>query len=124
MPDVDDVELALWQPLVEKLAVDRWHRWVSRTRDDLDRRLDLRQQIAENRQLRWISAHVAHRFDEPVSLVGGEVVLADVIGKRVPLEIGGQRAGHGPAGVGAAVSLEVGGFGPVLQRATQLERKR
>jgi hypothetical protein len=82
---VDDVEPALGQPLVEKLGVHRRHSSVSRAGDDLYGRLDLRQQIAEGRKLRRVRAHVPHRLDEAVALVAGKVVLADEVGKRVPL---------------------------------------
>jgi hypothetical protein len=49
---------------------------------------DPRQQLAEDRKIGRVIAHVAHRLDEPVAVVGGEVVLADVIGKLVPLDAG------------------------------------
>src|SRR6478735_2543610 len=79
VPRVDDVELAVRQPLVEELGVDRWHRQVLPAGDDLHRYLDLRQEVAQDWQLGRVGAHVAHRLDHPVALVGGEVVLADEV---------------------------------------------
>src|ERR1700722_13818095 len=67
---LEDVELAVGQPLVEKLAVDRWYHRVLAATDDLQRRPDLRQQAAEGRELGRVRADVAHRLDEPVALVG------------------------------------------------------
>ena len=70
-------------------------RGVSRAGDDLHRDLDLRQQMAEDGELGRIGAHVAHRLDEAVALVGGEVVLAEVVGQLVPLAPGAL-TGPGP----------------------------
>jgi hypothetical protein len=42
VPGVDDVELAVGQPLIEILADDRRHDGVVAAGDDLHRRLDLR----------------------------------------------------------------------------------
>jgi hypothetical protein len=48
MPGVEDVELAAGQPVVQELGVDRRHRRVTRAGDDLHRRLDLGQQVAQD----------------------------------------------------------------------------
>jgi hypothetical protein len=61
---------------------------VSRARDDLHRRLDLRQQIAQDRKFGRVGPYVAHRLYEPVAVVAGEVVFADGVRKRVPLDPG------------------------------------
>ena len=80
--------------------------------------------VAEDRKLRRVAAHVAHRLDEAVALVGRQVVLAHVVGQRVSLDAGGQGGSDDLPRVGAAVSLEIGSLDPVLQRPAQLERKR
>src|ERR1700678_1939586 len=71
VPDVDRVELAVGQPLVEKLGVDRRHRRIMCAGEDLYRRLYSRQQISEDWKLRRVGAHVAHRLDEAVTVIGG-----------------------------------------------------
>src|SRR4029077_15627732 len=77
VPSVDDVELAVRQPLMEELGVDRRHRTVPAAGDDLHRGLHLRQQIAQGRELGRVGAHVPHRLDEAVALVGRQIILTD-----------------------------------------------
>ena len=91
--------------------------------DDLHRRTYLRQQVAQDGELRRVAADVAHRLDEAVALVGGEVVLADPVRKRVPLDAA-QRPSDDLARVSGAVALEIGSFDPLLQPASQLQRDR
>jgi hypothetical protein len=62
-------QLLVGQPLMQVLGVDRWHSRVPCAGDDLDRRLDLGQRVAEDPKLRRVRAHVAHRLDEAVALV-------------------------------------------------------
>src|ERR1700679_1667626 len=64
MAGVDRVELAVGQPLVEKLGVYRRHRRIMRAGEDLHRRLYLRQEDREGRKLGRVASHVAHRLDE------------------------------------------------------------
>ena len=71
-----------------------------------------------------VAADVAHRLDEAVALVGGEVVLADVVGKRIALDGGRERAGDDLPGVGAPVPVEVGGLDPILQGPAERKRER
>jgi len=87
--------------------------------DDPHRRVNRRLQIAEGRELGWVSADISHRLDEPVALIGGDVVVADGIGEHVPPDPG-ERAGGDPGRVCASVALEVGGRDPFLQRPSQL----
>jgi hypothetical protein len=117
VPGVEEVELAVGQPLVEELAVGRWHHRVSLSGDDLHRRLDLRQQIAQDRKVGGVGADVAHRLDEAVAVVGGQVVLPDVVGERVSLDVG-ECVGDDLPRVGGAVGLEIGGVDPVLEHPT------
>jgi hypothetical protein len=91
VPGVDEVERAVGQPLMQKLGVGRWHRGVSRAGDDLYRRLYLREQIAQERNVGRVAAQVAHRLDEAVAVVGGEVVLAVVVGPRWGMLAGMER---------------------------------
>src|ERR1700751_914751 len=72
---VDDVELAPWEPLVEIVCIYWGHGRIVRSGNDLHRGLDLWQQVAEHGKLHGVGAHVSHRFDETVAVVGGEVVL-------------------------------------------------
>ena len=51
MTGVDEVALAIGQALMEELGVGRWHHQVSTAADDLHRRLDLRQQTSQRREL-------------------------------------------------------------------------
>jgi hypothetical protein len=114
----------LWgSRLWRELGVDWRHRRVSPPGDDLHRRLYLRQQVAQYRKLGRVGAHVAHRLDHPVAFVGRQVILADGVGQRVPLDAG-ERAGHDLPRVSATEAVEVGGFDPVLQPRSQLERDR
>jgi hypothetical protein len=46
VPDVDDVELAVREPLVEKFGFERRHRRISPPGRDLYRCLDLWQEVA------------------------------------------------------------------------------
>jgi hypothetical protein len=80
---VDDVELAVGQPCVEELCVRGRDRGVASAGDDLHRRLDRREQVSKDRELGGVGAHVAHRLDEVVAVVGGEVVLPGPVGQRV-----------------------------------------
>jgi hypothetical protein len=75
----------------------------------------VRQQLAQDRQLRRVGAHVAHRLDEAVAF--GEVIL----GKRVPLDAT-ESAGDDLPRVDATVPLKVGGLDSVLEHVTELER--
>jgi hypothetical protein len=86
VPGVEDVELAAGQPVVQELGVDRRHRRVAGAGDDLHRRLDLRQQVAQGREFGRVGADVAHRLGHPVTLIRPQVVLADGVGKRVALD--------------------------------------
>jgi len=114
----------LWgSRLWRELGVDWRHRRVSPPGDDLHRRLYLRQQVAQYRKLGRVGAHVAHRLDHPVAFVGRQVILADGVGQRVLLDAG-ERAGHDLPRVSATEAVEVGGFDPVLQPRSQLERDR
>src|SRR6266581_3436575 len=99
---------------MEELGVGWWDRRVPAASDDLHRRPYLGQQVAQDRKLGRVGAHVAHRFDEPVALVGRQVILADRVGKRVPLDAG-QRAGDDLPWVSPAEAVKVWGFDPVLQ---------
>jgi hypothetical protein len=42
--------------------------------------------FAQGRHVGVIAAHVAHRLDEALALVGRQIVLRDGVGKRVPLD--------------------------------------
>jgi hypothetical protein len=89
---VEDVELAAGQPAVQELGVDRRHRRVARASNDLHRRLDLGQQVAQGGEFGRVGADVTHRLGHPVTLIRSQVVLADGVGKRVALDAG-QRTG-------------------------------
>src|SRR6266568_4986797 len=84
VPGIEDVELAARQPVVQELGVDRRHRRVAGAGDDLHRRLDLRQQVAQGWEFGRVGADVAHRLGHPVTLISSQVVLADGI-ERYPL---------------------------------------
>ena len=76
--------LLVRQPLVEELGVHRRNCTVAAAGDDRHRGLHLREQIAKGRKLGGAGAHVTHRFDEAVALLGRRVVLPDCVGQRVP----------------------------------------
>jgi hypothetical protein len=95
-----------WQPLVQVLPVDRWNSRIACAGEDLHGSLHLRQQHREGRKLGRVGAHVARRLDEAIALIGGEVVLTDVIGKLIPLDTG-ECAGDDLPRVGVAVLLQV-----------------
>src|SRR4051794_28452758 len=74
---VDDVELAVRESCVEKLRVRGRNHSVAFAGDDLYRRLDRRQQVAEDREFGGVGTHVAHGLDEALAVVGGQIVLTD-----------------------------------------------
>src|SRR4029077_15578812 len=121
VPRVDDVELAVRQPLMEELGVHRRHGTVPAAGDDLHRGLHLREQITQGRELGGGGARVPHRFDEAVALVGRQVVLPDWVWQRVPLDTA-QYLGDDLPRVSGAEAVEVGCVDPVIQRRAQLQR--
>jgi hypothetical protein len=74
---VDDVELAVRQPLVQESGVDRRHFGIVGAGDDLHRGVYPRQQASQYRKLNRVGPQVTNRLGEPVSLVGGQVVVPD-----------------------------------------------
>ena len=119
---VDDHEAAVGQPLVEELGVGERDDAVVAAVDDRDRRRDLRQQLGERGQLLGIPADVAHRLDEAVAVVAGEVVRADVVGDAARDRV--HRRVDDRARVHPAVLVEVGVEHPRPERLTELERNR
>jgi hypothetical protein len=83
--------------------------------------LDLWEQLGEDRQLGRVGAHIAHRLDEPVALIGGEVVLSHGVRKLVALDAA-DRGGDDLTRVGGAVTLDVRCDNPVVEDPTELER--
>jgi hypothetical protein len=68
-----------------------------------------------------LGAHVAHRFHEPVAVVGCDVVLADLGRQGMALD-GVERRADDDARVDRPEAVEVGGERPLLQRSPQLDR--
>jgi hypothetical protein len=58
VPGADEVELAVGEPLSQELGIFRRHRLVAGAGDDLHGRLDLRQQVAQDRKLGRVGSHV------------------------------------------------------------------
>ena len=81
-----------------------------------------RQQLGKLGQLLGIAADVAHRLDEAVAVVAGEVVGADVVGH--PAGDGVHRRVDDRARVHLAVLVEVGVEHPRPERLAELERNR
>src|SRR6478752_9215036 len=62
--------------IMEIYGVHRRHHGVSRAVDDQHQRLDRGQQVAQNWQLFWVSAYVAHRLGEALAFERLEIVFA------------------------------------------------
>ena len=105
------------------LALTGGDRRIAGAGDDLHRSVYLRQQPGQDRQLSRVGAQVAERLGEPVSLVGGQVVVPDGLGQRVPADAA-QRGVHQLPRVGAAEPVQVGGLDDVLDHPAELERDR
>jgi hypothetical protein len=78
---VDDVELAVRQPLVQEAGVDRRHRRIASAGDDLHRGVYPRQQVGQHWKLSRVGTQVANRLGEPVSPVV-TISLLRVCGRR------------------------------------------
>ena len=102
--DVEHVELACGQLLVQVLEIDGRYQTVPPATDDLDRRVDRRRAIVQDRPVLGIGAHLPHRLDEAVPVVGLEIVLAPLVGKSA-------MSGHV---IFATVRLIVGVIGLIL----------
>src|SRR5215469_3337067 len=122
VPGIEDHEAAGGQPLVEKLRV--WERdyAIVAAVDDRDWHGDLRQQPGKHRQFLGIPADVAHRLDEAVAAVAGQVVRADVVGYAARDRV--RRRADDHARVHPAVLVEVGVEHPGRQRLAELDRDR
>jgi hypothetical protein len=80
VPGVDEHDAAVGQPFVEKLDVGGRNRRVVAAVDERHRGRDLRQQLRQHGQLLRVCADVTGRLGEPVAVVRGEVVGADLVG--------------------------------------------
>ena len=78
---VDDVKLAVRQPLVQEAGVDRRHRRIASAGDDLHRGVYPRQQVGQHLKLSRVGTQVANRLGEPVSPVV-TISLLRVCGRR------------------------------------------
>lgn len=85
MASVDFIERVVMYPLVQIVAIHRKHTGIVVACDDLYRRFNRRQELAEFWQLRLVRTKKAYGFDETVPLVRAQEVLPHVIGKFVAL---------------------------------------
>ena len=83
----------------------------------------MRQQAGQHRELGRVGAQVAKRLGEPVPLVGGQVVVPDGLGQRVPSDAA-QRAVHQLPRIRLADHVQVGGLDDVLDHPAELKRYR
>ena len=74
---VEWMDLAVREEVVEVLVVRPRHEVIIASVDDLGRRGDRREKVAQNRVLFWVVPHEASGLREAAEVVGADIVLVD-----------------------------------------------
>ncbi len=74
---VERMDLAVREEVVQELVVRPRHEVIIATGEDLGRRSDRREKVAQDRVLFWVVPHEASGLRESPEVIGADVVLVD-----------------------------------------------